>query len=313
MLLLVFLGSSYITKLINLCCIVSTKVVKIWELKTACGCTCEYLDKRRDVMSEREENGFDPLRDQAANKSAKERSNAKHKALRFFFSVILLLVLIVVGMYAVGGTGEFSEWMSVRKSLGAFGSGTVSQQESEGFVELVSGIESVRGNQSALAGVYCVYALQMLADGNIKNAGYTLRILNKDYASKQLFAELWDRNNLTEECKACSSKSKKIKCSNCNGSGRLPLAGNKLKNSRRMIHRLGSDKDVCTVCNGTGKVSVNTVSCKSCGGSGRVLSQSAVSLNLEKALRKAKVLVNLKCLQCALSLRPLFGNTDDVE
>ncbi len=257
-------------------------------------------------MLEIEEKGFDPLRDQAANKLVKERRDARRKALRKIFSVILLLVLIVVGMYAVGGTGEFSEWMAVRKSLGKFGSGSVSQKESGAFVGLVKGIKSVRGNRSALAGVYCVYALQMLADGNTQHAEYTFGVLNKNYASKQLFAELWDQNNLTEECKECSPKSKRIKCSSCNGSGRLTLAGSKLKSSRKLTHRLGTDGGVCMTCNGTGRVSANAASCKSCDGTGRVLSQSAVSLSLAKALKRTKILVNLKCLQCALSLRPLF-------
>ncbi len=247
--------------------------------------------------------GFDPLRDQAEKKLGKVKSEAQRKGRRAVISVLVLIVLIVVGMYAVGGTGEFSEWAAVRQSLSAFGKGTVSHKESVEFVKLINGVERVRGNGSALAGVYCVYALQMLSDGNNKNAAYALRVLNDEYTTKKLFSDLWDRDNLTDVCTVCASKSKGTKCSSCNGSGRRPSSGNKLKNSAGNR----SASKVCIVCKGTGKIDANPALCKTCGGSGHVLSQSAVSDNQKKAMRRTKLLVNLKCLQCMLSLRPLFN------
>ena len=212
-------------------------------------------------------------------------------------------------MYAVGGTGEFSEWKAVKTSLNGFGKGKLSQAKSSELVLLINGIEHVRGNGSALSGVYTVYALQMLADGNSKNAGYAIGVLEKEYVSQALFARLWDRTSLTEECKECASKSSWTKCSSCNGTGRSSSGENKLKNSRK-VKRLGSERK-CFSCNGTGKVKSNTASCMLCGGSGRVLSKDKVRENLKTALRRTKILVNLKYVQCALSLRPLVSRWGD--
>jgi len=257
---------------------------------------------RGNNMSKTAPEGFDPLRDQAERKLEKERSSSQRKILRNIFGVVLLVFFVVVGMYAIGGTGDFSEWMALRKSLSEFGDGA--REESNELVKLVTGIDSVRGNRSALAGVYCVYALQMIQDGNSKNAGRALGVLKKEYASKRMFAELWSRNNLTEECPVCSMNSKGTKCSSCNGSGWLS-SSSKLKNSKSGKVVGGSRKE-CPVCSGKGRIVAEQSNCKSCGGSGRVLSPSLVSPNLEKSVKRAKLMVNLKCLQCAVSLRPLF-------
>lgn len=250
--------------------------------------------------------GFDPLRDQADRKAAKEKKEIRRKTLRKVISVILLPILIIVGMYAVGGTDGFSNWNSVRKSLGKFGDGTVSQKDANELVRVVKGIENVRGNGSALAGVYCVYALQMLSEGQNKNAEHALQVLRDDYATKQPFASLWDMSNLTVECDACASKPQYVKCKMCNGTGRLAISGNKLKNSARGI----PISRKCGMCNGTGRVRVNPAS-KSGGKPGRKISPELVNENLEKALTRSKILVKLKCIQCALSLKPLFGEKGD--
>ena len=112
--------------------------------------------------------GFDPLRDQADKKSVKDKSEKQRKVRRKVICILLLPILIVIGMYAVGGTDGFSDWILIRKSLSHFGKGTVAKKDATALVNCVNGIEKVRGNGSALAGVYCVYALQIFLKGITK-------------------------------------------------------------------------------------------------------------------------------------------------
>jgi len=250
-------------------------------------------------MSRKSSEGFDPLKIQAENRVKKERSEAGRRKLRKLLVIMLLPVLVVVGMYMVGGTGNFSEWKAVRKNLTAVSDGDVSAENLNELIKSAQEIENVRGNHGALAGVYTVYALQMISDGNNRRAAKALKILQIDYSSERFFAELWDRDNLTDVCKACESKSGFVKCSSCNGSGRLPVPGGHLKKGGRG----DSSSKICMVCKGSGKVKAAASICRICGGSGRVISKERVAENLQKALKREKTLVTLKCVQCALSLR----------
>jgi len=64
-------------------------------------------------MREKTSEGFDPLKIQAENKLKRERREKGRRRLRKAVSLLLLPILIVGGMYAVGGTWQFSEWNSL--------------------------------------------------------------------------------------------------------------------------------------------------------------------------------------------------------
>ena len=250
-------------------------------------------------MSRKLSEGFDPLKIQAEKRVKKERSESRRKRLRKVLMALLLPVLIVGGLYAVGGTGDFSEWKSVRKQLSAIKSGDAAPETLNELIKSAQNIENVRGNHAPLAGVYTVYALQMISEGNNRNASKAIKILQNEYASELVFAKLWDRDLLTDVCKACQSKSGFVKCSSCNGTGRLSNPGGHLKKGGRS----GSASKVCMVCKGSGKVKAAASKCAVCGGSGRVISKERVAESFKKALKREKTLVTLKCVQCALSLR----------
>jgi hypothetical protein len=250
-------------------------------------------------MSRNLSEGFDPLKIQAENRIKKERSETGRKKLRKILAALLLPFLIVIGMYAVGGTGSFSEWKAVRNSLAEISDGDVSAENLNKLIKSAQEIKNVRGNHAPLAGMYTIYTLQMISDGNNRNAARSLKILQNDYSSEIFFAKLWDRGSLTDVCKTCGSKPGFVKCRSCNGTGRLLRAGGRLKKNG---HSNSSSK-VCMVCKGSGKVKANITTCTVCGGSGRVISKERVAENLQKAIKREKILVTLKCVQCALSLR----------
>jgi hypothetical protein len=257
---------------------------------------------KEDVVSDKRSEGFDPLKIQAESKAAKERSKSVKTKIRKILMALLLPVLIVAGMYAVGGTGDFSKWKQVRKQMGMISDGSRSPAVMNGLVKSIRGIDDVRGNRAPLAGVYCVYALQMLAEGNSGAASKALGILKADFADDMFFSKLWDKGSFTEVCQACAAKSGLVTCTRCNGRGKIPAAGGALKINGRS--RAGMK--TCMVCHGTGKIKAASSVCSVCGGSGIIISKEAVRNNLKKAIKREKKLVTLKCMQCALSLRPLW-------
>jgi hypothetical protein len=240
--------------------------------------------------------GFDPLRMQAEQREARKGRDRRKMLLRRWGAWLLLPVLIVVGMYAVGGLGNASEWRDIRSDLKALRKGEATPAQVSGMVRSAMKIEDRRGTHAALAGVYSVYAMEMMRQGNARQSGKALAVLQKRFSDEAFFAGLWQKDGLTKVCEACGGKSGFAECKSCHGSGKLPAVGGRLRGDG------GSARRDCPVCHGTGKVRSLHV-CEVCGGSGRVISQEAVDENRDKVLRRAMLFVRLKCLQNFLGLR----------
>jgi hypothetical protein len=100
------------------------------------------------TMSETRSEGFDPLKIQADKKAAKERSQAVKTKIRKVGMALLLPVLIVAGMYAIGGTGNFAEWRAVRKQLSEISDGNTSPAVMNGLAKSIMAIDDIRGNRA---------------------------------------------------------------------------------------------------------------------------------------------------------------------
>ena len=244
-------------------------------------------------MSESE--GFDPLKIRAEERDAKEKSKHKKKILHRLMLILLLPVLLIGGAYAVGGIGSASEWRSIRRDLSALHNGDATPDQVSAMVSSALKIEDRRGNHAALAGVYSVYALEMMHQGNFKLAGQALAVLNHKFADETFFSGLWQKKNLTGPCEKCGGKPKFVTCKVCRGKGWLPAVGGKLKGDK------GKGRRQCPVCHGKGRIR-SSDPCEKCGGSGSVILQDAVTRNRDKALRRTLLLVRLKCIQNFLGL-----------
>ncbi len=238
----------------------------------------------------------------------KKRKNAVRRRQRIVQCVIRSAafgVSVVLVMNALGGTRHFSEWRLLKRYLTAVERGNIAPESRRKFLSLTKSIPRCRGNHSALAGLYCVDALQGLSEGRCTEAATSLGILEKEFASERLFSRHWDTVNLMQECTAC--KTQKRTCRACKGSGKVVGLTSGLRDSRKGKKRMTTSSR-CIACSGRGEIMVTssgsqTRRCKTCGGGGTAILQEAVEKNRAKALTKAKAVVTLKCAQSVLSLR----------
>ncbi len=247
-------------------------------------------------------NGFDVFQHRDQMKTTRDRAASARRILKRTAGLLILSAAFVLTMHAIGGVGQFSHWMEIRRHLSVISQGTAGPDSQKSLFSLAKAIPDRRGNHSALAGLYCVVALRRLGTDGLGEAQPVLDILESQFASERLFSDHWRQANFVERCQACPGPNQPRTCSACNGSGKSPSQGSKLRSSASRSKRsLGTQ--TCLVCKGRGKVAGRRASvCRQCRGKGTVLSQTVVQEHIDKALTKARLLANLKCAQSALSL-----------
>lgn len=247
--------------------------------------------------------GFNPFAQRELVKTKRQRTEAKRAVLKRVLWIVSIPILMVAFMHAIGGTGQYSNWKAARHYIAAVDDGTAAADALSALSALARSIPDKRGNHSALAGIYCVYALGMIEKGQYGKAQPAVATLRAQFASEPVFSELWSEDCLVVPCDDCTSVPET--CPKCGGTGHLQRRSGGSQKSAR-VKRMGND--VCLACNGSGTVSIDSRECSTCNGRGEHLSQVAVRENLERALRRAQGLALLKSVQSAISLRPLFGS-----
>ncbi len=245
---------------------------------------------------------FSAFDDRDRMKAERARTNANRYRIKQVLLGIAFIVLVVIAMRMLGGSGQRSYWKAAQRHLILVSGGAATLESTKALFGIAEKIEDTRGNHSALAGLYSVTALQLLALNDIRHARSVLQILEQRFTYEPLFDEFWDEDNLTSRCKACGGKSRMRRCDACNGSGKKAALASRL--SKRSGDSMSGNTE-CLACRGRGKVASNldVKGCNICGGDGMAVSHQAVQHHLSKAVGRAKWLARLKNVQGWLALR----------
>jgi hypothetical protein len=246
----------------------------------------------------REFNPFDAREEQ---KAKRKRSAGFNVAVKRIVGILVLFVIVVAGMHLIGGAGNLPQWKRAHSYLATIAGGVAPAGSHEEFLSVTRAIPNCRGNRSALAGLYCVHALRMLRLDERAAAQQTLQVLDEQFATERLFTDHWRESSLTEACSMCSQTRRKQKCTACKGTGRKAGLTSGLGGSRT---RKRETRKPCLACQGSGEIALSRSACSRCRDKGTVISQAAVQEQLDKALKKARLLVMLKRAQSLIGLRP---------
>jgi hypothetical protein len=245
---------------------------------------------------------FSAFDDRDRMKAERARSDAKRYRIKQGLMAVAFIVLVVISMRMLGGSGQRSYWKAAQHHLTLVSGGAATLESTKALFGIAEKIEDTRGNHSALAGLYSVTALQLLALNDTRHARSVLQILEQRFTYEPLFEEYWDEESLTSRCKACGGKSRMRRCDACGGSGKKAALASRLSNSSGA--RMSGNND-CLACKGRGKVASNqdVKGCNICGGDGMAVSHVAVQHHLAKAVGRAKWLARLKNVQGWLALQ----------
>ena len=267
---------------------------------------------------------FDPQKMQAENMKKEQAAAVRKAKLRKWAVRIIIPLLVIGGLYAVGGTGRHGDWQEMKEAFAPVAAGGATEAELGKLIICYRKIDDVRGNRSALAGVLTVYALEQFKRGNFFDANKAIKLLKRKFSDIKYFAGLWNHKSLIKSCPVCSGGQKYITCPTCKGTGRVCLSSGTDEQGLRPHHlrspsgtvkqRLrsrhlhspsGKPADteagiVCQACHGTGKIKAVHGVCEKCGGRGRGIDSAAIDRNLEKAVKRTELLLRFKSLQTLL-------------